>query len=304
VLYPIPSDRERRVLFAWLKQASSLPAWCRISTYHQVFLDEVRTAYEAEQRTPGMALTIPTDWYTRCLDSHDALNVAVARLQRGDRRCFTYLGARGHFNEGLLAVSWWQDMYAGWNYGRNGFDPAGSPHWPVIERAMHDCLAAVSDVSVVLQERFLDVPAPVYSLAALLAEPHSSLVRSLVARALPAVPFAVPEVVVASGQNVPYFGMWEPVYAARRSVTFVHSYSSDLDVSVDYELEGCMNYLHGDSPAPTLAFPDDTPRREGKPTLWRLVWRDERYGQAPMPVDERDYVFVRPVPGEMLFRYG
>jgi len=65
-----------------------------------------------------------------------------------------------------------------------------------------------------------------------------------------------------------------------------------------------MNYLHGDFDAPTIAFPEDGQRREGRPTTWRLVWRDERYGDKPIPPEEKDFVFVRPVPGEVLFRYG
>jgi hypothetical protein len=65
-----------------------------------------------------------------------------------------------------------------------------------------------------------------------------------------------------------------------------------------------MNYLQGGSPAPTIDFPEDGQRREGRPTTWRLVWRDDRYGPNPIPEQESRYVFVQPVPGEVLFRYG
>jgi len=65
-----------------------------------------------------------------------------------------------------------------------------------------------------------------------------------------------------------------------------------------------MNYLQGGSPAPTIDFPEDGQRREGRPTTWRLVWRDDRYGPNPIPEEESRYVFVQPVPGEVLFRYG
>lgn len=69
-------------------------------------------------------------------------------------------------------------------------------------------------------------------------------------------------------------------------------------------LDGCLNYLHGDSEAPTMAFQEDSPRHEGRPTTWRLVWRDDRYGAHPIPDEEEHFVFVQPVPGEVLFAYG
>jgi hypothetical protein len=75
--YPVPTDRERRALFAWLKQASSLSAWRRLYSHHQVFVDAVAKAYVDEQSTPGMALTLPTDWYASVLRSHDAFYAAL-----------------------------------------------------------------------------------------------------------------------------------------------------------------------------------------------------------------------------------
>jgi hypothetical protein len=65
-----------------------------------------------------------------------------------------------------------------------------------------------------------------------------------------------------------------------------------------------MNYLHADFEAPTIAFAEDSPRHDGRPTTWRLVWCDDRYGKIPIPEEESHYVFVRPVPGEVLFTYG
>jgi Immunity protein 71 len=39
--YPLPTEHERRALFAWLKQASSLSAWRRLYTFNQAFVDVV-----------------------------------------------------------------------------------------------------------------------------------------------------------------------------------------------------------------------------------------------------------------------
>jgi hypothetical protein len=308
--YPIPTDHERRALFAWLKQASSLSAWRRLYSHHQVFVDAVANTYVDEQSTPGMKLTIPTEWYTDVLQSHDAFYAALERLARGDRRCFTYLGASGHFSQGILNVEWWQDMYSGSYSGRNGWAPADSPHWPEIEKAMHDCLAALSDIGVVLQDRVIDETAPISEVSHYLGYPESSLIKHCNSQStLSAVPTAVPEILVPTGNVIPCYGIWEPVRIGRIAGTGRTpkglKYSLVDSQEVDGRtLDGCMNYLCGDFAAPTIAFAEDSPRHDGRPTTWRLVWRDDRYGENPMPEEENQYVFVQPVPGEVLFTYG
>jgi hypothetical protein len=308
--YPIPTEHERRALCAWLKQASALTAWRRLYSFHQVFVDAVREAYEDEQNTPGLEQTIPTQWYADVLNSHDAFAVALDRLARGERRCFTFLGAPGHFSEGLRNVKWWQNMYSGSFSGRNGFDPARSSHWPQIENAMHDCLAALSDIGVVLQGRVIDNPAPVSNVKEYLSYPESSLIKHWSGQAvLPPVPTTVPEVLVPTGDVIPCYGIWEPVRIGRTSVTqttpggLTYELADSRDVD-GRTLDGCMNYLHGDFEAPTIEFQGDSPRNDGRPTTWRLVWRDDRYQEKPIPAEESRYVFVQPVPGEVLFKYG
>jgi hypothetical protein len=308
--YPIPTDHERRALFAWLKQASSLTAWRRLYTFHQVFLDAVSKAYEDEQNTPSLKQTIPTGWYTSILQDHDAFAAALERLARGDRRCFTFLGARGHFSQGILHVKWWQDMYSGSFSGRNGFDPQESPHWPEIAKAMHDCLAALSDIGAVLQDRVIGNPAPVSDVKEYLAYRESSLIKHWNAQSsIPPVPTAVPEVLVPTGKVIPCYGLWEPVRVGRRSGTGTTPGGLKYELAESWEvdgrtLDGDMNYLHGDFEAPTIEFEEDAPRNDGRPTTWRLVWRDDRYGDKPIPEEESRYVFVQPVPGEVLFTYG
>jgi hypothetical protein len=309
--YPIPTEHERRAVFSWLEQASSLTAWRRLYAFHQVFVEAVGTAYADEQNTPGLAATIPTEWYTDILRSHDAFGVALDRLARGDRRCFAFLGAPGHFSEGLRNVEWWQDMYRGSLNGRNGFGIDDSPHWPAIERAMHDCLLALSDIGVVLQDRVIDNPAPVSTLEHRLARAEGSLLKHWAAQSvLPPVPAApVPEVLVPTGQLIPCYGVWEPVRIGIRSGTGTTAAGVEYELGESRDvdgrtLDGAMNYLHGDFEAPTIKFQGDLPRNDGRPTTWRLVWRDDRYGDKPIPQEESRYVFVRPVPGEVLFTYG
>jgi hypothetical protein len=308
--YPIPSEHERRALFAWLKQASSLAAWRRLYSYHQVFVDVVTSVYEQEQNTVGVRQTIPTQWYASVLQCHDAFAKALERLMRGDRRCFAFLGAPGHFSEGIREVEWWQDMYGGSFSGRNGWSPADSPRWPEIEKAMHECLAALVDIGLVLQQRVIDAPAPIARMGIYLVQAGSSLPKHLLSQSsLPPVPAVRTEILVPTGAVVPFCGIWEPVRmgapsGAQTTGTGIGYTLPDSRVVEGRVLDGCMNYLHGDFDAPTIRFQEDDPRKNGRPTTWRLVWRDDRYGESTIPEEESNYVFVQPVPGEVLFRYG
>jgi hypothetical protein len=302
--YPLPSEHERRALFGWLKQASSLTAWRRLYTYHQAFLDVLRSVYEEEQRTPGVEQTVHTSWYVHVLQCHDAFAAALERLQKGDRRCFDFLGTRGHFSQGLQSVIWWEDMYGGYFDGRNGFDVAESPRWPEIEKAMHDCLGALSDIGVVLQKRYTDVPAPIREMPSHLKQSTSSLSKWWAAQTeLPPVPSAVPELLVNTGRTVPCYGIWEPVVVTPQPGFFGALRRPLPPPAGGRPLDGCMNYLHGGSAAPTIGFEEDGQRQEGRPTTWRLLWRDQRYGGEPIPEKEQHYTFVQPVPGEVLFKY-
>jgi Immunity protein 72/Immunity protein 71 len=303
--YIVPTEHQRRALFGWLKQSSSLTAWRRLYSYNQAFVDAVRGAYEEEQRTSGMPQTIPTQWFARVLQSHDAFEAALQRLQNADRRCFDFLGARGHFNEGLRAVTWWEDMYGGSFDGRNGFGPDAGPHWPEILKTIHDCLAALSDIDAVLQERHTDVPAPIDTVNDIPDQRESSLIKWWLTQTnLPPVPVLETELLVRTGRNIPHYGIWEPVQVTRPLSIIDRFRSLPLPPPEGRPLDGCMNYLQGGSAAPTIDFPEDGQRREGRPTTWRLLWRDDRYGPNPIPEEESHYVFVQPVPGEVLFTYG
>jgi hypothetical protein len=302
--YPLPNEDERRALFAWLKQASSLTAWRRLYSLHQAFVDVVTQVYDAEQRGAAHT-TIPGNWLASLLRDHDAFAGALDRLALGDRRCFTFLGARGHFSQGLTSVRWWQDMYGGAIYGRNSFGPDDSPRWTDIADAMHACLAAAADIGVVLQKRYSDVPAPIRDVRDYYASSFSSLIKRFLAdpSLLPPVPLATPELLVPTGQPIPCYGVWEPV-----QIDTQHDMLQGLRVKrgpgAQRTLDGCMNYLFADVAAPTIGFPEDGQRKEGRATTWRLLWRDERYGDLPIPEEESHYVFVQPVPGEVLFRYS
>lgn len=295
--YRLPTEHERRALFQWLKQASSLTAWRRLRELNKAFGDVVESVYEEEQRVPGSASTISGDKVASILRNQDSFEAALERLARGDRRCFTFLGARGHFNDALLSVEWFQDMYGGMMYGRNGWDPADSPRWPEIERAMDACISALSDIGVVLQPRFTDVPAPLRSVDTYLSVKEPSLPKHWLAQpSLPPVPVAEPEVLIRTGREIPFYGIWEPVQERpKRDLWSILKGTPEPDQE-PLQIDGCMNYLHAGFDAPTIDFPEDNQRNEGRRTTWRLLWRDDRYGPKPVPEEEAHYTFVRPVP--------
>lgn len=284
--YRLPNPQERRALFAWLKQASSLTAWERLFGFHQAFVDNVEQGFEHAQRHPPAAghPFVPAKWMSDVLKSHAAFRAALERLRKGDRRCFHWRDASGHFERGLREMVWWRDMYGRYEYMSGpDFSPSHSPLWPQMEKAMNECMDAYSDIGVVLQRRHTDVPAPIRNVDAYHSVSGDSLFKHLCRQpTLPEVPEVLPAVYVKTGKTVPTDGIWEPVVLPRFGATET--------------LDGCLNYLHADSLAPTIAFPEDGQRKEGRPTVWRLVWADERYGGKPVPEEEAHYVFVRPVP--------
>ena len=167
--------------------------------------------------------------------------------------------------------------------------------------AMYDCLSALADIEVVLQNRYTDVPAPIFAMSVYTSSKGKSLIKWwLERRDLPVVVVSDPEVLVPTGQVVPCYGIWEPVQVPATALEALPT-TRPASPPPNRSLDGCMNYLHGGSAAPTIAFEGDGQRREGRPTMWRLLWHDDRYGAKGMPPNERNYVFVRPVKGENPF---
>lgn len=240
-------------------------------------------------------------WMGDLLRSHVALQKAVTRLEKGDKSCFKFLGAAGHFSEGLLAISWWQDMLGRYLHaGGSEFPPYHSPLWGRIEAAMQDCWAAYAEVGVILEPRFLDVAASIASIEHLLDPSLTSaatIFRACNARVdLPLVPDPDPPTLVATGREIPCYGIWEPVRAETSGGDARGLVKRWLgtDAPSAHGIDGCMNYLCEGSPAPTIGFPEDTGRKAGRATLWRLIWRDDRYGDNGVPEEERAYVFHAP----------
>ncbi len=253
--YRPPGDQERKALFAWLVQISSLTAWERLLHAHLRLVDVV-------------TLQAPSDethcWSQLFVSNHAALETAVARLRNGDRSCFAFGGTAGHFCQAVRHI---QDS-----------DPAFA-RVPQVRKAMNDCSAALRGISAVLEPRYSDLPAPLRRVDDLYGGAGDALFNRLVLRTtLANVPVIEPAILVRTRRPLLASGIWEPVRVRRAA----HD---------SYEVEGCMNYLHAGTAAPSLAWPEGGSRQQGHPTTWRLLWADERYGTNGVPSEERNYVF-------------
>lgn len=54
-----------------------------------------------------------------------------------------------------------------------------------------------------------------------------------------------------------------------------------------------MNYLHGGSVAPEIGVETGTDNIN-LCTMWRLLWRDDRYVNGTIPEEDADYRFTKP----------
>jgi hypothetical protein len=278
VKYRSPDAVEREVLFAWLKQASSWTAWSYLFQKHKVFSAAVERAFNDDKRHPqpdGRQL-IPDQWMSSVFAHEASFEAGLDRLRDGNRRCFLFLGAKGHFSDGTMEPGWWEEMNGREQYGGGArFSPNESPLWPEIKAAIDEFLDVLSNIAAVLQPRHTDVPAPMEDLDAMPPAAWAKLASRVPSdpalRRVPTPPD--PQVYVKTKHVITEYGIWEPV----------DSKGGDVD--------GPMNYLHGGHPAPTIGFANDGQREEGRPTLWHLIWVDNRYGTKPIPAEERTYQF-------------
>ena len=286
-LHPIPDELERRKLFYWLKKASSYTAYERVGRYYKVWVDEFKTLYDDSQRHPDSergALMAP-DKIVTVMSCYAAFEEALKRLRNGSKRPFVWLGRSGHFSEAARAGDYWLEATSRGERGDNVIEAMFSPHWPAVKQAMSELSSAWGEVGVVLQNRHTDLPAEIG-----LANDADRCCKFPPGE-LPEVPIPVRTVLVQTGDIVPCFGIWEPV-KADFSPGFVGLFKKPVvPESGEFELDGCMNYLHQGSAAPTIWMEDDGPRNEGRPTVWHLIWEDTRYRDGVIPDEERSYPF-------------
>lgn len=304
--YAIPTDEERPILFRWLKQQSSYTIWRQIGAYMDSWVDEAKRIAQLTADPISGEMALNESELRLLIQCRAAFVDALATLKAGDQAVFKWLGwgtGHGYFCEAGRAIDVWNTKLA---RIEEGLALADTEYWPTFKRYFDALVLAWSNGGYALESRHTDVPAPLDDMRWLrgtyevfdgdeAAKPHPSYeqVRQRAA-SLPPVPTPHEETLIKTGDAIPCFGIWEPV---KLSVTrgFAGLFQKPLAPSDGkFELDGCMNYLHAGSPAPTIGYAEDNSRGEGRATVWRLLWRDERYKDGQIPDEEMNYVFASP----------
>jgi hypothetical protein len=298
--YAIPTELERRQLFYYLKRGSSYSAWAEWAKYYKEFVDVVQMAFEDTQRNPppGKSPLIEERDMAFLLSCYSSAEGALQRLRAGDKTVFKFIGygVKGapYFCEAYRAIEVWNSSTNGVaSFHGLDFAVERSRFWPQIERALNR-LNDVAFTGPCWEGRHTDEPAPVEEVE--LSKKRSRSFRDMLdtVTEFPDVPVPEDEVLVRTGESCPCFGIWEPVKAPLTKGYMGLFKRPEVPADKVYELDGCMNYLHQGSPAPTIGFAEDDARGEGRSTVWRLIWIDDRYKDGTIPEEEAAYVFLPP----------
>ena len=305
--YPLPTDDERKRLFRLIQQSSSWTAWSYVGAHHKTFIDFVRVAFEDTQTNPpaNERPLIDASDMSMLLNGYASFEAALTKLRQGDRSVFRFLGfgigGAPYFWEAYRIVDTWIDgLPNGVNDGR-GMEPRARrvPLYPKIEVALQNLAQTWARIGFVLETRHTDLPAPIERPT--LADPSGIACGAYIdyatipsANDLSEVPNPSDHLLVRTGESCPHYGIWEPVQMplskALASLFRQPKFPSDHK----FELDGCMNYLHQGTVVPTVSFEGDGPRGEGRPTTWRLLWKDDRYLDGEVPAEEAEYRFFVP----------
>lgn len=283
----LPNAHERRKIFYWLKQVSSWTAWNRIFTYYKAWADAAEASVRAADNAGILdKSSIPYDDYVFILKGLAHFEEGVNRLHRGDKRVFQY-NAHGEFAMAGRAPSYWGTGI--WGRGEFWIDHENTPHWHDFERTLEQFSAASAECAmVILESSDLDAAAPnIYGVWL-----QKNLPIMHFPPLLDDVPEPSEEVLVRTGRIIPCSGIWEPVDVPKPKGFSLFKQPAPRG---PFPIIGCMNYLHGGSPAPRAKQETETASLRADVT-WRLLWRDDRYQDGSVPDEERDYRFMKPDP--------
>jgi hypothetical protein len=177
--------------------------------------------------------------------------------------------------------------------GENEIHEDEIPHWEEFTAALYDLESARGECAYIGESRWTDGPAPLS-----FGHPMETELGMTFPDPLPDVPQPARDVLVKTGDTISCSGIWEPV-KVELSNTLMGLFKKPLPpVDGIWKLDGCMNYLHADSPAPQAEIGDiaapGMQTWQKKDVYWRLIWRDDRYEDGTIPPEEVDYVFQQP----------
>ncbi|GHV58973.1 hypothetical protein FACS1894103_1440 [Campylobacterota bacterium] len=298
----LPNEREREQIFYLLKKQSSYTAWKRILGYYQAWAD-VAEASVREADKMGLLGTITIrdhrgnpvagdntdigyDDYARILKGLAYFEEGMNRLGRGDKRVFIYSDVYGYFAKASVARDIWETLII---RGETQWNPS-TPYFEEFLKCIKELAAVWSECRQnILEDRRVDVAARCfYGLWEQIWLP-----RLPYPNPLPKVPEPSKNTVVATGRKIPYSGIWEPVVEADHTS---HWFFRSKPIG-QFKIIGTMNYLHGGIRAPQARANFINSRDySGTNVKWRLLWRDDRYEDGTIPEEEKDYLFIEPVP--------
>ncbi|MFT3721152.1 Imm71 family immunity protein [Pseudorhodoferax sp.] len=283
----LPNEHERKQIFCWLKQVSSWTAWNRILGYYKAWADAAEQSVRAADNAGILEKsTISYDDYVYILKGLAHFEEGVRRLRKGDKRVFQY-NAHGEFAMAGRAPNHWSIGI--WGRGEMGIDYEHTPHWEEFECTLKQLNAASGECGmVILESEHLDAAVPnIYGVW---------LQENLPKMQFPRMVFDIPDpsedVLIRTGKVIPYTGIWEPVNNPKPKGFSLFKQPPSRG---PFPVVGCMNYLHGASPAPRAKLETETESLRADVT-WRLLWRDDRYEDGSIPEEERDYRFLQPGP--------
>lgn len=254
-------DREK--LFWYLKRKTSYTAWARLSDS----FDDFARIFEKQAREEPVAkpesACFETCWEPSLPEVQRAqvlFEKGLAALRGGDRTVWLY-NERGILDDAKTILGHWYTLLV--NHGMHGDIWLNGKYVTEMTDAICRCSKFAHDIAQVVQPRIAETPAP-YAWTTYWEDDFAALP---VPATLDEVPVPETEVLVRTGKIAPVFGIYEPQIK-----------------------DGCMNYLLGGVPTPTMWETDGTNISSLKlPVIWRLIWEDTRYADGIIPEEEAQY---------------
>lgn len=226
--------------------------------------------------------------YRRILKGLAHMDEGIRRLRLGDKRVFQY-NANGEFVMGSRPADAWETTLYRIEYDGAAIDYEHTPYWNEFKEAletlndvMRECWPFIIETS---DPR--DLARNIYW--TWLIDKLNSMTFPA---GLPEVPDPKVNILIPTGKIIPHTGIWEPVIAPKPAMSL---FKSTPPATRPFPISGCMNYLHGGSPAPKVKQANAS--GDGgfeQAVTWRLLWRDDRYEDGTIPSEEADYVFQEP----------
>lgn len=263
-----PEDRQK--LFWYLKRRTSYTAWQRVAEAFDNFAEIFEQQVRLEPITKRDSCIFETNWehyFPEVLKGQVLYEKGLAALRNGDRTVWLY-NERGLLDDAeTIAGRWYVALV---NHGPHGDIDLDGRYLVELTDAMKRFSKISHDTCQVIQPRMAETPAP-YAWTTYWQDDFAALPLPEV---LPDPPVPKAEILVRSGEIAPVFGIYEPQVE-----------------------DGCMNYLLGTIPAPSLWESDGTSFTGRKlPVTWRLIWEDTRYINSPVPEEETSYFPTEPLP--------